>query len=739
MSRWAVGITRDHAPKYRIFKLILVYLLIFLLIYPLFSVPDITTGQEISNVGEEYIIGAYCEYGKGRCVFYSDVISFINPCFGNKEGNFDVDEMTGAWKFAENIMSWLGRGGKKILIDQSHNQYEPDEHGDGIKEFVDYLEKSEYTVEYYQRWQDDFSLEFLLDYDILLFMGVIRTNERDQIIEDFSFSTSEINKITEFVNMGGGLFIMGCGDDYIGDAWVEISDEIYNPLLTKFGATFNGKIPDFEAWIERTYYDMILEEHKLTENITSLPFSDYTRWISIEEPCKHLIVLKKKDLMKLEGIITVTPKGVISTCLKYNEGRAVFCGTEDPILIMNRRRYESYSQEKLNSAENFTVNLVTWLGRGGKRVLVDQSHNQQILSWGNIEELSGFEKMMIKHNFSAVFNFETIFDPELSYDILKKFDVLILLGVQDTGSYSGAHYRWSYSDNEIKNITEYVSNGGGLLVMTHGQKYDYGASIDIYNKLAVNFGVKFKNNSVKPGERDLDIFNHPLTKNVTDLYLGESCTIEVDDNSSTIISVIVKEETDTFGGIFNLGRLILIFAILMVTLGFMMIRILGTEIGKYKFFTMISPLYSKLRKDKILDNKTRGMIQEHIQSNPGVHYNSIKRELSLSNGVLAYHISTLEREGYITSKKEGMYKILYPQDSKSDGSEPHLSESGRKIYEIIRNSPGSSQKEIAEKSDLTYSTVNYHINSLVDSNLVRLERNGNETYCYPADTSQEAS
>ena len=61
-----------------------------------------------------------------------------------------------------------------------------------------------------------------------------------------------------------------------------------------------------------------------------------------------------------------------------------------------------------------------------------------------------------------------------------------------------------------------------------------------------------------------------------------------------------------------------------------------------------------------MDHHTRGQILGYIQSEPGTHYNELKKNLELNNGTLSYHLRVLEREGHIKSLNRGIYKFLFP-------------------------------------------------------------------------------
>ena len=145
------------------------------------------------------------------------------------------------------------------------------------------------------------------------------------------------------------------------------------------------------------------------------------------------------------------------------------------------------------------------------------------------------------------------------------------------------------------------------------------------------------------------------------------------------------------------------------------------------------PFLVRIKREEILDQFTRGRIYEHIRKNPGDHYNSIGKELELNNGVLAYHLKTLERENYIKSERDGMYKRFYLTEMKLSGHVITLNKTQERILGIIIGKPGISQKDIAHKLGLSTPTINYHVNMMVNAGFVRLVRKGKYTMCYQGD------
>ncbi|MEE9150730.1 MAG: winged helix-turn-helix transcriptional regulator, partial [Thermoplasmata archaeon] len=157
----------------------------------------------------------------------------------------------------------------------------------------------------------------------------------------------------------------------------------------------------------------------------------------------------------------------------------------------------------------------------------------------------------------------------------------------------------------------------------------------------------------------------------------------------------------------------------------------GTEVGKYALFAAGMSLYTRLKREDILDQETRGMIRGYIMANPGEHYNAIKRALGLTNGTLAYHLKTLEKEDLIASARDGRYKRFYPPGMKVPDGVVILNKGQELIMGQIIDNPGISQKELSDIVGLSTSTINYHISVMANAGFIRVERKGKQTMCYP--------
>jgi uncharacterized membrane protein/DNA-binding MarR family transcriptional regulator len=161
----------------------------------------------------------------------------------------------------------------------------------------------------------------------------------------------------------------------------------------------------------------------------------------------------------------------------------------------------------------------------------------------------------------------------------------------------------------------------------------------------------------------------------------------------------------------------------------------GTEVGRYALLAgLLIPLYTKLMKDRVLDHYLRGKIHGYIIANPGEHYNAIKEQLDVTNGALSYHLRVLEREGYIRSRMDGMYKRFYPSEMKLPRSTHRISSFQEVILTIVKNNHGVSQKDIARRIGVSSQVINYHIKLLEDAGLIKVDRTRRKSRVYATDT-----
>lgn len=161
---------------------------------------------------------------------------------------------------------------------------------------------------------------------------------------------------------------------------------------------------------------------------------------------------------------------------------------------------------------------------------------------------------------------------------------------------------------------------------------------------------------------------------------------------------------------------------------------IATETGRYSIFKIfVLPLYTRIRKDRVLDHEVRQKVYSYIQSNPGAHFRSIMKNLSLKNGALAYHLSALERAEYIKSQRDGIYRKFYLKFGRL-GEPSKILKSPKEmrnlILEKIRMEPGISQIKIAKSIGESRQLVNNYIKELREEGKIYLRKNGRESKCF---------
>ena len=167
-----------------------------------------------------------------------------------------------------------------------------------------------------------------------------------------------------------------------------------------------------------------------------------------------------------------------------------------------------------------------------------------------------------------------------------------------------------------------------------------------------------------------------------------------------------------------------------------------TETGKYKFLALLPllfPMYTRISKEDVLDQFVRGQIFGYIKTNPGVHYNQIRRDIDVKNGTLSYHLRVLEKTELVKSRREGIrYRAFYPTGMKFPHNERfRLTELQITILDHIKQHPGINQREIARKLRKKPQTINYNIKVLEQATLIDVHHSGRKTGLYAIGTDAD--
>lgn len=185
-------------------------------------------------------------------------------------------------------------------------------------------------------------------------------------------------------------------------------------------------------------------------------------------------------------------------------------------------------------------------------------------------------------------------------------------------------------------------------------------------------------------------------------------------------------ENDENDATFSFSRRDIIIGIIAVGIvGLLVSAILVENILYALISIVVLPLYSKLKKDHVLNQTNREIIYEYLLKNPGSNYTTIKRALNLGTSTLVHHLNILEREDYIRSKTEFRRKIFFPVNSGENHNNikikrPTTSVQSQILDYLNENGP-TSMRDLEKVLSMKQPTLSYNIRKLVERGQV----NGN--------------
>ncbi len=119
---------------------------------------------------------------------------------------------------------------------------------------------------------------------------------------------------------------------------------------------------------------------------------------------------------------------------------------------------------------------------------------------------------------------------------------------------------------------------------------------------------------------------------------------------------------------------------------------------------------------------------EFIYNNPGSHFRKIKKELDLSIGTIQYQVNKLEKDGKIVSIRHRFYKFYFPngvfQEHEKDILQVFNNASLRNVLLLIIEKKNPSKHEITNVLNISYSSVNWHLEHLMSYHMIVENRDG---------------
>lgn len=144
-------------------------------------------------------------------------------------------------------------------------------------------------------------------------------------------------------------------------------------------------------------------------------------------------------------------------------------------------------------------------------------------------------------------------------------------------------------------------------------------------------------------------------------------------------------------------------------------------------------------KDEIFSDisENRGDIYTYILLNPGTYLRKILKDVGLAMGDIQYHLSVLEKDGFVKSRKVGMHRHYYPMSVNVGQDELILAflrqATTRDILVYLIGNIGATQSDLSNFKHFSAPTIYWHMKRLISSGLVVGIKEGNEIRYYVRD------
>ena len=362
-----------------------------------------------------------------------------------------------------------------------------------------------------------------------------------------------------------------------------------------------------------------------------------------------------------------------------------------------------------------------------------------------IESLSGPETITIEPGISS--NLELEIMP--LNKIPRKGGSQLRIDVSNQYETKSITYVMSYAETSIQ-LDEKGCNKHSVLL---GQDIICTATIsnEGYNSNQISIDIVVLD---EKGENEIiDQINIDELKNEESLVLRTTYFPKTDDNFKIVIEISsdgivlltndinenvnvvspgVEPSTDVTS--FEAPEIRLTQTVFAISIAGIILQFRRSENLKYLTFKFFIPMYSRLQKDTLADEPTRQKLLSTIYTEPGTNFTILKEKLGLHNGTLAHHINILENNNMITSHRSGRQRLFFPFGGSINSTIRNsliTNKTQKEIILMVKENPGITQSMISQQLGTSRQKINYHVNSLSNNSVLRIEKQGRITRLYP--------
>ncbi len=150
-----------------------------------------------------------------------------------------------------------------------------------------------------------------------------------------------------------------------------------------------------------------------------------------------------------------------------------------------------------------------------------------------------------------------------------------------------------------------------------------------------------------------------------------------------------------------------------------------------------SPLFTRFEKDTVLGHPKREAIYALILQDPGISLQALCDATGLSRTAVTHHLRLLELQHLVVSKRMGRTRHYYENGGRfgrdqKDAYAVLQNPRSKAVAQYVRDHPGAIQKAICAALSIQPSIAHWHVDRLVQANLVASVRSGRTVSYFPA-------
>ena len=158
--------------------------------------------------------------------------------------------------------------------------------------------------------------------------------------------------------------------------------------------------------------------------------------------------------------------------------------------------------------------------------------------------------------------------------------------------------------------------------------------------------------------------------------------------------------------------------------------------ARLRRFGGLAALYTRIAKERLLDHGAREHLLDAVRATPGSSLADLARASGLARNTAVYHMFRLEREGLVSSLRNGRSRLYYAPGALEQRERAPVMAAVRhpvtaSIARQVGAHPGLDQHSICARFGLAPSLAHWHAKRLVQAGVVEQRRDGRYVRYYP--------